>query len=176
MNFSRTKIILGTWITIFVIMTSFLVFEYLKLQKTEEYTQKLQQENIQETESVRSFDSLAKTVSNIKEDSEKANGYFIKREEVVNFLDTIESLGSTTKTKISIQSVNDKKNASSSSLLSVALNAKGTYSNLYYLIRMLEELPYQSEIQSIRLTNGFSGDKKEALGWSLDIIIVGLMF
>ena len=169
MNYSRTKIMLFIWAAIFTITTSFLVFGYLKLQKIEEYTKKLEQENAQQAESARSFESLTKTTSSIKEDSEKANSYFIKRDEVVKLLDTIEALGTTTKTQILIQSVTDKKNASSSALLVVGLRAVGSYTSLYHLIKLLEELPYQSEIQSIRIIKGASS-------WSADISLISIMF
>jgi hypothetical protein len=145
--------------------TLFLVYEYLKIEKIEQYTKNL----AQETETAKSFDSLLRASSNINGDSEKANGYFIKRDEVVNFLDAIESLGSTTNTQISIKSVDDKKNASSSSLLSVNLIASGSYSNLYYLVRLLEEFPYQLEIQKIQLVKGVPN-------WTADINIIGVMF
>jgi hypothetical protein len=144
----------------------------------QESSNALEQEIIIEKDSIQSFDSLIKSFSTIKTDSEKANTFFIKRDEVVNFLDSIESLASTTRTQISTQSVSEKKSTTNSNLLSVVVNARGSYSSLHYLIRILEELPYQTEIQNVRLSNNGGGEGQEQSGgsWSADITIVGVMF
>jgi hypothetical protein len=177
MSYKKTKTILLVWGTIFVVLTSIVAYGYLKLESTKISVTTLEQEVIQEKESMLAFEALMKTASNIKADSEKANTFFIKRDEVVNFLDVIESLASTTKTNIIIQSVSDKSSDPNSALLSVNVNAKGSYSNLHYLIRMFEELPYQTEIQNVRLINQGSGvgDKQGSNTWSLDVSIVGVM-
>jgi hypothetical protein len=163
---------------IFAIVTSFVVYGFLRLEEMKSSASLLEQEVIQERDSIQAFGSLVKNFSNIKEESQKANTFFIKKDEVVNFLDNIEALASTTNTQISIQAVSDKNTAASSSLLSVGVRAHGSYSNLYYLLRILEELPYQAEIQNVRLTNQrTTNDKGEVLGsWTADITIVGVMY
>jgi hypothetical protein len=174
MSYTKTKIILLIWVVVFISTTSFLVYRYLELEKIKESTSVLEQDILKEKESLLAFDSLVKTVSNIKEDSEKINTYFIKRDEVVNFLDVIESLASTTKTQISIQSVSDKNSDPNSMLLSVVVHANGSYSNLHYLIRLFEELPYQTEIQNVRLLSQGTKDQGGS-AWTLDVTIVGVM-
>lgn len=178
MNSKKTKIILSITIAIFVILTSLLLYLFVKLQSTKEYTNAMEVEIVEQKNSIQAFDALVKNAQNIQSDSEKANTFFIKRDEVVSFLDTIESLAKITNTEVLVQSVSDKDTANNSKLLSVVLYAKGSYSNLHYLIRMLEELPYQTEIQNIRLSNlGIVDDKKQSVAyWSADINIVGVMF
>jgi hypothetical protein len=178
MNFKKTKIRLLVCMITFAVITSFVVYGFLKLEEMESSASLLEQEVIQEKESIQTFDSLVKNFSNIKEESQKANTFFIKKDEVVDFLNKIEGLASTTNTQISIQAVTDKNTGSSSSLLSVGVKAHGSYSNLYYLLRILEELPYQAEIQNVRLTNQrTTNDKGEVLGsWTADITIVGVMY
>lgn len=177
MKYKKTKIILFVWVVIFVLMTSLFVFEFLKLKNTDKYTDSLEQEIAQKKESLQSFDSLIKMSSNIKADSEKINNFFIKRDEVVTFLDIVESLAPTTKTQISIRSVADKKTETGGALISININARGSYSNLHYLIRMLEELPYKTEIQNVRLSRDASIDEKgkSVNSWVADVIIVGVM-
>lgn len=178
MNYIKTKIILSVWLVVCISMTSLVVYGFFRLDSLENTTTTLEQDIVSEKDSIQSFDSLAKSFSNIKIDSEKVNAFFIKRDEVVNFLDTIESLASTTKTQISIQSVTDKKTASGSALISIGVSASGSYTNLHHLIRLLEELPYQTEIQNVRLTRGKMSDDKNQSNtlWSADINIVGIMF
>lgn len=177
MNPKRTKIILATWSIIFLLTTSFFAFAFLKVEKIKIETAKLNQEIVEEKIASDSFSSLLRTVENIKENSEKVGKFFIKKQEVVNFLDKIESLASTTKTEISIESVTEKKNPEGGSIISVGVNVKGAYSNVNYLIRMLEELPYQTEIQSVNLKQNTVDDKKQGLtSWSGNIIILGIMF
>ena len=177
MNNKKTKIVLFVWLAIFIVLTSLVVFEFINLKNENESVQTLEQDIIQERDSLQAFEILVKSASNIKGDTEKANVFFIKRDEVVNFLDTIESLAFTTNTKVSIQSVNDKGETPNNKILSVEVHAQGTYSNLYYLLRMLENLPFQTEIQNVRLSkSGSSSDGKESFPWSADINIVGVMF
>lgn len=178
MNPRRTKTILSVWSIIFLLTTSFFVLMFLEVEKIKIETDNLNQKIIEEKKASDSFNSLVRTVENIKENSEKISKFFIKKEEVVNFLDKIESLASDTNTQISIQSVTEKKIPEGGSLISVGISAQGTYSNVNYLIRMLEELPYQTEIQSVNLSKQTIVDdkKQSSVGWSGNIIVVGIMF
>jgi hypothetical protein len=178
MNYKITKIKLIIWLVIFIAMTSFVVYGFMRLDSVRISTGQMEREIIQEKESIHAFDALVKSYSNIKEESEKTSAYFIKEEEIVDFLDNIEALAKVTNTKISIQTVSDKNTASSSSLLSVDINARGSYSNLHYLLRILEELPYLTEIQSVRFVNGTAVDEKarSSISWTADITIVGVMY
>jgi len=178
MNPKKTKIILYTWIAIFVAMTSFFVVVYLKVEKIKVETGVLYQQIAVDRESIEDFNLLKKTAVNIKEDSEKINTFFVKQDDVVGFLDKIESLGMTTGTQVLIQSVTDKKIATSTTLISIGVNAQGSYSNVHYFIRMLEELPYQTEIQNVNLSSKIITDeKKQSISsWSADVNIIGVMY
>ena len=177
MNNKKIKTIFLVWLTIFIVLTFFVVYSYFKLEKEKKFTSSLEKEILLEKESILSFENLLKNVSNIKADSEKANTFFIKRDEVVNLLNTIESLASTTKTQILIKSVGDKSVSAGSSILSVVIQAQGSYSNIFYLIKILEELPYQTEIQSVKISNEKVSDEKNQIisNWSADIKIIGIM-
>lgn len=177
MNYRKTLIILFVWIVIFLATTAFVVFGFIKIEKMKTSVASIEQEIIKEKESLQAFESLIKTTSSLKTDSEKINSFYIKRDEVINFINIIESLASTTNTQLSIQTVVDKKMPTNGTLLSVDISAHGSYSNLHYLIRLLEELPYQTEIQNIKLSKGsFVDEQKQSVSsWSADINIVGIM-
>jgi hypothetical protein len=177
MIYRKTLIILFVWISIFLAMTAFVVFGFIKIEKMKKIANSVEQEIVQEKESLQAFESLIKTTSSIKTDSEKINSFYIKRAEVINFINKIESLASTTNTQLSIQRVVDKKMSTNGTLLFIDISAHGSYSNLHYLIRLLEELPYQTEIQNIKLSKGsFVDEEKQSMSsWSADINIVGIM-
>jgi len=178
MSFTNTKIKLIVWFVIFALLTSFVVYEFMLLDSVRNSTAQMEQEIIQENDSLQAYDSLVRTFSNIKDDSERANMFFIKKDEVVNFLEIIEALSKITSTQISIQNVADKGTASSSSVLSVDVNARGSYSNLHYLLRLLEELPYQTEVQSVSFTNEKVANNKSPISnsWVANMTIVGVIY
>lgn len=175
MKYRFTKIILTLSCVVAGLILSTVVYEYSSMKKMGISATNLENEAATEKQSVESFAALAKTASNIKGDSEKANSFFIKRDDVVDFLDLIGSLSSTTGAEIVVQSVNEKKTSLNQPLLSVGVNVKGSYSSVYYSLRMLEELPYQTEIQSVKLSSQTPQNSKSNI-WSADVNLVGIMF
>jgi hypothetical protein len=177
MNSKKTKIILLISLILFVGVTTFFVFVHIKIREVKSESVLIGQRIIENRRSVATFDSLKKNISDIEASSEKIDSFFIKKDEVVSFLDTLESLASTTNTKISIQTVSDKKVAPMGSVIVVGLNAQGSYSNIHKLIRLLEEMPYQTEIQNINLSseNGADNKNQAANYWSANITLLGLM-
>lgn len=177
MNSKKTKIILLISFMVFAITTGFFVFVQMEIEKIKTESVSIKQRIEEKRQAIDTFNSLKKNTSDIKDEGDKINSFFIKRDEVVGFLNEIESLASTTKTKISIKAVDDKKMSQDNSMISVSLNAEGTYSSVHQLIRLLEEMPYQTEIQSVNLYNRTITDEKKQTtsNWSADISILGLM-
>lgn len=176
MNSRKTKIILVLVILLTAFVCTGFVYEYILIQNMKSHTLDLQTELISEKESLDSFNSLVKTTSNIKEDSEKANKFFIKKDEIANFLDVVEGIASSTQTDVSIKSVGEKK-IQDSAVLSLNIGVTGSYKNVYYTLSLLQELPYQTEIQKIKLyvNNAETGKELKENRWSADIEMVGIM-
>ena len=177
MSYAKTKIILVLVGLITTSLAAIFVYECISIQKTKERVLAVRAELASEKESLNSFNALVKTTSNIKADSEKAATFFIKKDEVSNFLDVVEGLASSTQTNISVKSVGEKK-IQDTAVLSLDINIVGTYKNVYYALSMLQELPYQTEIQNINLSliKPEEGKKDQGNMWSADVQMVGIMF
>lgn len=176
MNSGKTKIILVLVIFLTATVCAGFVYQFMLIQNMKSHTLDLQTELVSEKESLNSFNALVKTTSNIKADSEKANKFFIKKDEVANFLDVVEGIASSTQTEVSIKSVGEKK-IQDSSALSLNIGVVGSYKNVYYALSLLQELPYQTEIQKLKLSidNGETGKILKENTWSADIEMVGIM-
>lgn len=178
MNYKVTKIICAISCLFTILVVAVVMYEYVLIKQMGESATVLESELMAEKQSIESFSALAKTATNIKADSEKANIFFIKRDDVVTFLDELESLSSTTKAHVSVQVVNEKKTSVNQPLLSVVVRVEGSYSDVYYTLRMLEELPYQTEIQNVKLTRDPVSNQKTSNvpQWSAEVNLVGVMF
>lgn len=179
MNYRKSKIIFGMSCIFTLVILGVVVYEYIDMNKVGVSATNLENESVTERQSLESFNALAKTASNIKADSDKANSFFIKRDEVVNFLDQIGNLSAITGANVLVKAVNEKKTSINKPILSVSVHIDGSYSNVYYALRMLEEMPYQTEIQNVRLSSvAVSEDKttKTSVSWSAEANLVGVMF
>ena len=123
-----------------------------------------------EESSLASFLKLTKTASKIKTDGERAHSFFIKREDVADFLGKIEGVSFFTSTKVSEESVTEKK-VDTQKFIAVRVLVEGTYSQVYHAIQSFEKLPYQMEIQGVTL----SKKEGEKSAWSAHVDIVGVM-
>ena len=176
MKTTRTKIICFIVCVLFVAVVSAVSYEYILIEKMEDETVSLQGELKSEKQSLESFTALSKTASNIKADSEKANSFFIKRDEVVTFLDRVEEVASSTGASVSVKSVDEKKSQANQSLLAVSVQIDGSYSQVFYTLRMLEELPFQTEVRNVKLSNVSASGQKKITAWSAEVGLVGVMF
>lgn len=173
-SFPFTLYMLGISIVVALGVVGIFGYEYMQIQTVNQNTASVETDLYTEESSLESFRQLAKTASNIKGDSDKANTFFIKREEVVNFLDVIEGVASSTGATVTVESVNDKKDKDQA-FVTVDIKIEGSYKNVYHTIRVLEQLPYQSEIESVDM--GLSGgtSKTNIPQWSADVNLIGVI-
>lgn len=179
MRKTKLNTILIFVLIITALILSAVIYEYISMKNFGETSSSLNLELKGEQDSVNYFNELSKTAANLKDDSEKANSFFIKRDQIVDFLNLVDTIGSYTNTKISVFSVSEKKAGANQNYLLLSLNISGTYSEVYYATRFLEELPYQTEIKTLKLSrdNSVIDDKKNIKTnlWSAKVDLVGIM-
>lgn len=96
---------------------------------------------------------LKKTLASIQAEEPVLNSYFIDANDIVPFLETIEDYGRKTNVTVKFNSVDIKQ---SPAALSVLLVSKGTFTDLYHFISLVEAAPYQFTVTSANLQLGTS--------------------
>ena len=82
----------------------------------------------------------------------KLDNYFIEESSVVSFIERLESLGRLSGAKITLTSVDtDKKRKN---VLRVDLKASGKFENVYYLLSLIEALPFEINVNRFVMGKG----------------------
>ncbi len=112
-------------------------------------------------------EKLKDTISTTEEKRLLLDSYFVSHDTVATFLDALEQLGTVAGVDFTIASVNEKiqdKNP----ILSIQVNAKGTFQQVYNLVSLLEVAPYEFQFETVNLTAGGDSDSDSATGAVLE--------
>jgi len=177
MNYIKTKIMCGVACLFLVTLLFCSGYEYFKISEFKSDIVKLNVELGTEKSSIDSYVSLAKTASSIKDESEKINTFFIKKDEIVDFLNDIEKISNVSNASISVKSLGEKELSEDQHILNVQIHIQGSYSNVYRTMQLLENLPYYTEIQSVKLSHVEieNGAKNKDNVWQSDINFNGVI-
>ena len=93
--------------------------------------------------------SLEKGVKAVDPERIELNKHFIKINDIVPFLDTIETLAPKVGAEASTTSV---ELSSDKIALLVGLNTEGSFQSIYKFITLLENSPYELEFTSVKIT------------------------
>lgn len=118
--------------------------------------------------------SMKKLLSETEEERENIDNYFIKTDDIVSFIESIESLSRVTNTSISVNSVSIEEGKETDVFEYVVLNveAQGVFSDLYWLLSLVEKMPYKISVNTInfgRLPSGESTSPSDR--WNIDFSI-----
>jgi Tfp pilus assembly protein PilO len=94
--------------------------------------------------------ALKKSLASRKEDQATLNSYFTDNDHVVSVLDSIEGFGDPTGTAVSITSVDISR--SKLATLKISLKATGSFEGVFRLSKMIENLPYETNITSVNFS------------------------
>ncbi|MBI5816956.1 MAG: hypothetical protein HZB09_00860 [Candidatus Yonathbacteria bacterium] len=89
-----------------------------------------------------SFSLLRHAVNDTKDDRVKLQSYFVRSSTINTFFDTLESLGKESNTDMKLSSPIEQRN-----ILAINVSTRGTFENIYYLVRLIEQLPYRIEFK-----------------------------
>ncbi len=136
---------------IFFLLSCYLfVFLYGKINTNKEISQ-TEQEKWQTEETRRdSAKFLVDSIKMIAPEKSLFETHFVKKSDVVPFLDAIEKLASESNTKSEVTSVDVAADGSS---LIVGMKASGSFSSIYKLTTLLENSPYDLEFTSVNMEN-----------------------
>lgn len=92
---------------------------------------------------------LRHAVNDMKEDREKLDSYYVRSSTINTFFDTLESLGKESKTDMKLSGLVERGNT-----LGIDVSARGTLDDIYYLVRLIEYLPYRIEFKKAYFNSG----------------------
>lgn len=113
--------------------------------------------------------ALNNTVKSIEVERTLLDGHFAYKGNVVPFLDNLEDLASAVGAKASIISADEAKDVS---VLSINLEAEGSFSSIYKFLTLLENSQYSITIDSMDLSKTPSLDVDSAVSlWEINLKI-----
>ncbi len=102
---------------------------------------------------------LASQIPEIKESEQKIDLIFLKKEEIISFIETLENLGKKTSVSVKLSSVRVGEGKEEKPSLSLEL--EGEFKQIFNYLLLMENLPYQIIIDDLDLrAGGISEEKK----------------
>lgn len=130
---------------------------------------------VEDTNRDQNVKTLRRLVVSTAEERAQLDRYFVAGEDVVGFIEYIESLGRHSGAILELSSVdvmNTKKKT-----LAVSFKATGSFENITYLLALMETLPMSVEIEKVSLRkNEKTSDGKMETGWEGNFSIRVLSF
>lgn len=109
-------------------------------------------------------------IKEIETKGDQLGNFFLKRDDLVGFLDFIESLGQKTGAQIKIDSISESK-VGDKTQIALSVRMDGSFSGVYRTIRLLEEMPYQSRIIGYNIDKISSDKKGQFWGGSINFVV-----
>ncbi len=103
----------------------------------------------------------------------KIDSYFVGADTVVSFIESVEALSVVTKTKVSVNNVAVDKGSDESLFESLTLTAtaRGTFQDLYWLLTLIEQMPYQLAITRAAFEQEPTLEETKMGTWRLSFVI-----
>ena len=92
-------------------------------------------------------------MKSIEEEKSSFESHFIKKSDIVYFLDSIEKLSKSVGASTSIVTVNEDQDKAE---LALSLSVEGSFESIYKFLMLLENAPYEIEIVDFDIEKGGS--------------------
>ncbi|MFA6920052.1 MAG: hypothetical protein WC264_03330 [Candidatus Paceibacterota bacterium] len=154
----KLMITTGTLLFAFSIFSFFFIYHFInKKNKIAENTFLMWQEKYQKREEIK---LLNNSIKDIEADKVLLDAHFAQSTDVVPFLNTIESLATKVKAKAEVTSVDILKDKTG---LLVGIKTLGSFEAVYKFLMLLENSPYELEINSVDMQTLIIEDSSKKL-------------
>lgn len=95
------------------------------------------------------------------------DNYFVNSNSIISFIERLEGLGRASGVRLTLSSVdidNERKNA-----LKINLRASGMFSGIYYLVSLIEAMPYEIDVTRFSISKSGSSASKDNNLWEGDV-------
>lgn len=176
MNTKRTSTITIFTASLAVLSVGFFIFFlYLVYQKNSEVSLLSQELEIAAREE-NSGIAMKRLLTNTNVEREKLDGYFLKSDTIVSFIESIESLSKLAKVDTSVNNVGIDQGGSKDTFEYVSLSgtAEGSFNNLYWLLSLIESMPMKLEVSKVFVEKMPTDPKSKEAKWRMVFIVRAL--
>lgn len=154
----NTKILVAISAIIFVVsVAACIAFFWIVSKQKAEYAGLLL-ERAQAQVHQEALQSLVRTLDDTKQERSSLLSRVLKDDEVINFLALIETLGKEQGVTLTTNSLNVLPGNGTFETLVVNIGVEGSYEEVSYIIRLLEQLPYQSTVNNVKMSRDSEGE------------------
>jgi len=154
----KTKILLGGSLILALVFIALYALGYIVVQKKFSDVKDLVLQSRQEVLETEQLQSTKHLINDTREQREKLNNYFVTEDEIVVFIEQIESLGSFAGVSLELNAVDVVSDAGDDAL-SLKFTTYGSWEGTYYLLALIETLPYNIYIERVRVLREDSENK-----------------
>jgi len=145
----KTKVSLSIGLVLAFVSVALYVGGYAMLQREHSKVKDLVLQSKQEALETKQLQSTRHLINDTQEQRERLNKYFITADEIVSFIEQIESLGEFTGVSFELNSV-DVIDADADALL-LKFTTRGSWEKTYRLLALIESLPYNIDVERVRV-------------------------
>ncbi len=179
-SFIKQKSIIFS-VIFFLICCFIVVFLYKNIIDNRENAKVVEQQWQEESSRRENAKSLVDSIKTVESEKAILESHFVQSSKtapfldaiVAPFLDTIEKLSNEVGIKTEVISVDSPKESTS---LVVSIKSTGSFENVYKLIMLLENSPYDLEFVSVDLENVNAGNSSKTPQWTANLEIRLLSF
>ena len=131
------------------VITCLVFFSIVEKEKAEYIARSTERAQAKANEA--SLDSLIATLAKTEEARKSLRTRIIEEEEVIDLLAQIESLGKEQRTKLTTNSLTVQPINETFETLVIQLTVEGSYGSVMQVLKLLEQLPYQSSVNKVRV-------------------------
>jgi len=162
-------------IAFLLVSIGFVLFLYRQISINIKVTDQIEAQWASEIETQEKIKELELSVSQILEERTSFESHFVRNSDIVTFLDTIEQLATNVSAKAIISTVDTAQDPPS---LLVGIRASGSFEALYKFMMLIENAPYELEIESFDLRKEGSVSDSDTFKpeWSVTLRVNVLSF
>ena len=175
-NFPKTQKILITIIILNIVafFSYFLLFSSIK-EKNQQTSLSLNNTELELKKNDR-YESVRDILSETESERKIIDSYFVNKEKIVDFIESIEGLGKQSGVAVHINSVGEDEGALNTltlPLLHLSIEAEGDFRSVFTFLSLLENLPFKTVLPRVALErqnpeqtiSGISSSKKKVPVW-----------
>ncbi len=118
----------------------------------------------------KSEEDLLALYESSKESRAKVMDFFVQENKIVDFIEKVEGIGDSSKTKLEISSISNDSNS-----LKAKIKVEGGWVNVMTAFALIENLPVSLSINNVAIRSTDVGGKKPTKVWDLDLDIEALI-
>lgn len=162
----------GFAVLLLLIVVGVYAADYHFFSVEKEQAQKIEKQIFDKKSEIERARKAQLTLSSLSTNEELVRSYSLSREDIVGFLEALQTTGSRLGSTIQVLSVADDK-ANPHPRVTISLLVVGTFDSVMKTIGVLENAPYDSSISSLTLSSQ-TQEKKATLWSAATLLTVGL--